>query len=69
MSLLRERMYRNKALKATFNLRCDAASAPVNTMPPYPMRGIISDTINLLLFSNGVCDACGFKERKIQYTF
>jgi hypothetical protein len=36
-SLLRELMYRQQALKAIFNLRCDAASAPAYTIPPYPI--------------------------------
>jgi hypothetical protein len=48
------------ALKAIFNLRCDAAY----TIPPYPMWGIISDTTNLHLTSNGVYDACGLKSAK-----
>jgi hypothetical protein len=62
-------MYRKQALKAIFKLRCDdAASAPAYTILPYPMKGIINDTTNLFLTSNGVCDACGLEERKIQYT-
>jgi hypothetical protein len=50
-------MYRKQALKAIFNLRCNAAY----TIPPYPMWGIISDTTNLINFKR--CMRCMWPQR------
>jgi hypothetical protein len=60
--------YMIKPLQRMYSLCCDVASTQAYKIPSYPMWGIKSDTTNLLLSLNDVCDACGLKERQIQYT-